>query len=127
MNQPSLKKMTGLGAPIALQDLLASIFSSDETVILAAADYLKAYAIDCMFTAIFFCYTGFYNGIGRTRFVMLQGIIGAFGVRVPVSYFMSLRLNASLFDIGLATPMSSIVQLILCLGFMAILKRREKQ
>ena len=42
MNQPSLKKMTGLGAPIALQDLLASIFSSDEAVILAAADYLKA-------------------------------------------------------------------------------------
>ncbi len=27
----------------------------------------------------------------------------------------------------LATPMSSIVQLILCLGFMMILKRREKQ
>lgn len=108
MNQPSLKKMTGLGAPIALQDLLASIFSSDEAVILAAADYLKAYAIDCMFTAIFFCYTGFYNGIGRTRFVMLQGIIGAFGVRVPVSYFMSLRPNPSLFEIGLATPMSSI-------------------
>ena len=106
--------------------LLASIFSSDEAVILAAADYLKAYAIDCMFTAIFFCYTGFYNGIGRTRFVMLQGIIGAFGVRVPVSYFMSLRPNPSLFEIGLATPMSSIVQLILCLGFMAILKRREK-
>ena len=127
MHQPSLKKMTGLGAPIALQDLLASIFSSDEAVILAAADYLKAYAIDCMFTAIFFCYTGFYNGIGRTRFVMLQGIIGAFGVRVPVSYFMSLRPNPSLFEIGLATPMASIVQLILCLGFMAILKRREKQ
>lgn len=60
MHQPSLKKMTGLGAPIVLQDLLASIFSSDEAVILA-------------------------------------------------------------------TPMSSIVQLILCLGFMMILKRREKQ
>lgn len=78
-----------------------------------------------MFTAIFFCYTGFYNGIGKTRFVMLQGIIGAFGVRVPVSYFMSLHPNPSLFEIGLATPMSSIVQLVLCLGFMVILKRRE--
>lgn len=60
MHQLSLKKMTGLGELIALQDLLASIFSSDEAVILA-------------------------------------------------------------------TPMSSIGQLILCLGFMMILKRREKQ
>lgn len=52
-------------------DILAGIFSSDPEVIAAAADYLKAYAIDCLFTAIFFCYTGFYNGIGRTRFVMI--------------------------------------------------------
>lgn len=56
-------------------DLLAGIFSSDSSVIAAAADYLKAYAIDCLLTAIFFYYTGFYNGIGRTRFVMIQGII----------------------------------------------------
>ena len=40
-------------------DILAGIFSSDPEVIAAAADYLKAYAIDCLFTAIFFCYTGF--------------------------------------------------------------------
>ncbi len=107
-------------------DFLAGIFSSDQSVILAAADYLKAYAIDCMFTAVFFCYTGFYNGIGKTKFVMVQGIIGAFGVRVPVSYFMSLRPNPSLFEIGLATPISSALQLILCLGFMFVLNRRKK-
>ena len=105
-------------------DVLASVFASQENVILAAADYLKAYAIDCLFTAIFFCYTGFYNGIGKTKFVMAQGIIGAFLVRVPVSYFMSLQPNPSLFHIGLATPMSSILQLILCVGFMLYLNKK---
>ncbi len=104
-------------------DILADIFSSDPEVIAAAADYLKAYAIDCLFTAIFFCYTGFYNGIGRTRFVMIQGILGAFCVRVPVSYIMSIQPNTSLFHIGLATPMSSILQLILCVGFMLRLQK----
>ena len=107
-------------------DAMAGIFSSDADVIFAAADYLKAYAIDCLFTSIFFCYTGFYNGIGKTRFVMIQGILGAFFVRVPVSYLMSLQPNASLFHIGLATPMSSILQLILCVGFMLIMKKRGK-
>ena len=107
-------------------DILAGIFSPDPEVIAAAADYLKAYAIDCLFTAIFFCYTGYYNGIGRTTFVMAQGIIGALGVRVPVSYLMSLQPNATLFQIGLATPASSIVQLVLCLGYMLWLKRKEK-
>ena len=105
---------------------MAGIFSSDPDVVAAAADYLKAYAVDCMFTAIFFCYTGFYNGIGMTKFVMVQGIIGAFGVRVPVSYLMSIQPNPSLFHIGLATPMSSVLQLVLCLGCMFYLKRRNK-
>ena len=107
-------------------DLLAGIFSSDASVVAAAVDYLKAYAIDCLFTAVFFCYTGFYNGIGMTKFVMSQGIIGAFCVRVPVSYFMSLREGATLFGVGLGTPMSSILQLVLCLGCMVYLKRTKK-
>lgn len=107
-------------------DLMAGIFSSEHQVVMAGYDYLKAYAIDCMFTAIFFCYTGYYNGIGRTKFVMLQGIIGAFCVRVPVSYLMSIQPDTSLFKIGLATPASSVVQLLLCVGFMFVLNHKEK-
>lgn len=108
-------------------NLLAGIFSSDADVVYAAADYLKAYAIDCMLTAVFFCYTGFYNGIGRTKFVMIQGILGAFCVRVPISYLMSIQPNATLFHIGLATPCSSALQLILCVGYMLLLNRKEKK
>ena len=106
-------------------NLLAGIFSSDSDVIAAAADYLRAYSIDCIFTAVFFCYTGFYNGIGMTKFVMIQGIIGAFGIRVPVSYLMSLQPNPTLFSIGLSSPMSSVVQFILCLGFMYYLNKKN--
>lgn len=107
-------------------NVLSGIFSSDALVIEAAADYLKAYAIDCMFTAIFFCYIGFYNGIGMTKFVMIQGIVGAFCVRVPVSWLMSRRAGATLFAIGLATPFSSILQLVLCLGCMLYLRKKNR-
>ena len=106
--------------------VLAGIFSSDPAVVTAGADYLKAYAIDCLLTAIFFCYVGFYNGIGLTKFVMVQGIVGAFFVRVPVSFIMSRQAGASLFRIGLATPMSSAVQTILCLLCMVYIRKKEK-
>ena len=106
-------------------DLLAGLFSKDREVILAAADYLRSYGIDCLLTPIFFCFIGFYNGIGMTRFVMLQGIVSAFCVRVPVSYLMSRRVPVSLFHIGLATPFSSALQIILCLSFMAYLRKKE--
>ncbi len=104
---------------------MAEIFSSDAEVVAAAADYLKSYAIDCLFTAIFFCYVGYYNGIGKTSFVMLQGIAGALLVRVPVSYLMSRTKGATLFRIGLATPISSVLQLVLCLGYMRVLSSRD--
>ena len=108
-------------------DMLAGIFSRSADVILAAADYLKAYAIDCLLTAVFFCFVGFYNGLGMTRFVMLQGIVGAFLVRVPVSYLMSRQTPVSLFHIGLATPLSSLLQVILCLICMAWVKKQWKR
>ncbi len=106
--------------------LLASIFSKDADVILMAADYLKAYAIDCLLTAEFFCFTGYFSGMGKTNFVMLQGIIGAFAVRIPVSFFMSRIPGVSLFYVGLATPASSFLQMILCILYYLYLRKKEK-
>ena len=107
-------------------DLLAGIFAKSEDVILAAAEYLKAYAIDCLLTSFLFCFIGYFNGCGRTTFVMLQGIIGAFGVRLPVSWLMSQRPAVSLFYIGLATPVSTVVQITLCFAYLGIMLLRER-
>ena len=104
-------------------DLLTAIFTKDAAVILQGHEYLKAYAIDCLFTAILFCCIGYYNGCGNTFFVMLQGIVGAFCVRVPYVLLMSRVSGASLFQIGLGTPLSSVVQIILCMGFMIYTRR----
>ena len=107
-------------------DLMASVFSNDRQVVLAGYEYLKSYAIDCLLTAFLFCLLGYFNGLGKTRFVMAQGIVGAFGVRVPVSYLMSRIVPVSLFKIGLATPCSTLVQIIICAIFFAYLRRRKK-
>ncbi|MBQ3077535.1 MAG: MATE family efflux transporter [Clostridia bacterium] len=106
-------------------DRMAMIFAKDPALITAAADYLKSYAIDCLLTAFLFCFIGYFNGLGCTTFVMLQGILGAFGVRLPVSWWMSRRVPVSLFHIGLATPMSSAVQIVLCAGYFLWRNRRR--
>ncbi len=105
-------------------DLLAGIFSGDAEVIQAAAEYLKAYAIDCLLTAFLFCFVGFYNGIGKTGFVMAQGICGAFLVRVPLSFLFSKIKPVSLFRIGTATPCSTIVQILLCFIVLVSVKKK---
>lgn len=107
-------------------DVLSTIFAKEADVIAAGAEYLKSYAIDCLLTCFLFCFIGFFNGIGLTRFVMIQGIIGAFFVRVPVSFLMSRLEPVSLFKIGLATPCSTVVQIILCLICMWYVNKRMK-
>lgn len=92
----------------------AGLFTSDPAVIGAAAAYMKAYAIDTLIVSFLFCYIGYFNGCGKTEFVMIQGIAGAFGVRIPVSYLVSNMAGVTLFHIGLATPASTIIQIIIC-------------
>lgn len=98
-------------------DMLGSIFSSDQSVIAACAQYLKAYGIDCLLTCFLFCLVGFFNGIGHTTFVMIQGLMSAFLIRIPVAYIMSM-MTGNLFFIGLAIPASTIVQIIICLLYL---------
>lgn len=126
--------LTSLGCSLILAwfsffhgDILASIFASSEEVIQAGAEYLKAYAIDTLLVSFMFCFCGYFNGLGRTRFVMLQGICGAFGVRIPVSYIMSRQNPVSLFHVGLATPSSTVVQIILCVIYFLALRKNERE
>ena len=105
-------------------DLLSTIFARQGELIAASWDYLKAYAIDCLLTCFLFCFIGFFNGMERTAFVMVQGIIGAFAIRVPVCFYMSKLVPVSLFRIGLATPCSTVVQIGMCLGYLLYLKHR---
>ncbi|MBO5346915.1 MAG: MATE family efflux transporter, partial [Lachnospiraceae bacterium] len=96
-------------------------------VITQAHEYLKAYAVDTFFTAILFCFIGYYNGCGNTLFVMIQGIVGAMCVRIPVVYLMSKLPDTTLFYIGLGTPASSVFQIVMCLIFMAYLNRSVRK
>ena len=108
-------------------DALAGFFSQDPAIRAAAFDYLRAYGIDCLLTPFLFCFIGYYNGCGRTLFVMLQGLIGAFGVRIPLAWLFSRPESATLFQIGMATPCSTVVQITLCLGLTLYLTRRRKK
>lgn len=105
-------------------DALAGLFAEDAAVVSAAADYLKAYAIDCLLTSFLFCFIGYFNGHGQTVFVMLQGFAGAVGVRLPVAFLMSRIAPGALFCLGLSTPVSSAVQIALCTGWFLRQKKR---
>lgn len=96
---------------------LSMIFNRDPDVVRASAQYLKGFSFDCLMVCLLFCFIGYFNGCGRTMFVMTQGLVGALLVRMPFAIWMSLRPNPTLFSIGLATPMASFVSILMCIVY----------
>ena len=129
-----LSPLIRFAIPILLSQLLQTAYGAVDMLVIGtfgstadvSADYLKAYAIDCLLTSFPFCFNGYFNGLGRTRFVMAQSIAGAFGVRIPVSYLMSRQVPVSLFHVGLATPCSTFIQIVLCFIYFFLLRRKNK-
>lgn len=91
-------------------NIFTQVFNPDTATNLAALDYLKAYAPDCLLVAFVFTFAGYYNGCGRTTMVMINGVAGAFLIRIPLSYYFSTLDNTTLFLIGLAIPISTVGQ-----------------
>lgn len=108
-------------------DVLCSAFSTDAAVIQNGFAYLKGFAPETLVTAIMFSMVGYFNGNNKTVWVMTQGLIQTLLVRLPLAYFMSIQPDASLTKIGLAAPASTLVGIILNLGFFLYLEKKEKK
>lgn len=108
-------------------DMLAGFFSTDAAVIENGYAYLKGFALETIVTAILFSMVGYFNGNNKTIWVMTQGLIQTLLVRLPLAYFMSIQPNASLTKIGLAAPISTMVGVVLNIGFYVYLNRVEQR
>ena len=108
-------------------DVLAGIFSPDAEVVQKGFEYLKGFAPETILTAILFSMLGYFNGNDKTLWVMAQGLIQTLLVRLPFAYVMSIQPNASLTKIGLAAPVSTLVGVLLNVGFYLYLDRKEKR
>lgn len=108
-------------------DLLAGIFSADAAVVQRGYEYLKGFAPETLLTAILFSMMGYFNGNGKTVWVMLQGLIQTLLVRLPFAYYMSIQPDASLTNIGLAAPISTAFGIVLNVACFLYLEHAAKR
>ena len=98
-------------------DVLAGCFSNDAAVIQKGFEYLKGFAPETILTAVLFSMIGYFNGNNKTLWVMIQGLTQTLLVRLPMAYIMSIQPNASLTNIGIAAPTSTVVGIVLNIIF----------
>ena len=107
-------------------NLLTELFTVDMGVAKNGFAYLKGFALETVASSILFSIMGYLSGKGKTIWVMMLGLVQTFLVRVPFAYYMSVQPNASLTKIGLASPVSSLFGIVLCIIFFAYSARKEK-
>jgi len=98
-------------------DLLARVFEKNPVVIESTHSYLRGVSLEYMIISIAFCFLGYFNGIGKTTFVMIAGLVSSFCFRIPLSYYLSRLPNTDLFTIGLAVPISAASSLVMCVVY----------
>lgn len=103
-----------------------AIFTTDEQVLNAGADYLKSFSYDYLFVPFVFCLNGFYFGCGRTVFAAFNSIFSAFAIRVPLGFILGTMSGATLFHLGIATPSASIITITIAISYLCYLIKYNK-
>lgn len=108
-------------------DVLVQLFTVDKGVIERGFEYLKGFSLESVVTAVLFSLMGFFNGYGKSAWVMIQGLLQTLLVRLPFAYIMSIQENASLTKIGLSAPVATLFGIVLNAVFYIIMISSQKK
>lgn len=96
-------------------------------VVRLGGQYLRGYVWDCVFAGLHFSFSGYFCACGRSGLSFLHNIVAIALVRVPGVYLMSQRFPDTLFPMGLATAMGSMVSVAVCvIAYAALVRRANK-
>ncbi len=104
---------------------LIGLFTKDSAVIIAGSQYLKSYSFDCMFAAVHFCFSGYFCGAGKSGVSFLHNIISIIAIRIPGAYFASMMFPDTLYPMGWAAPLGSVLSMLICIGFFVYFVKKK--
>jgi len=104
-----------------------SLFASDSTVIQLGGEYMHSYVWDCVFAGINFSFCGYFCACGLSNIPFMNNCISILAVRIPVAYMASKFFTASLFPMGLASPLGSLLSVFISVIAYIWLKRHPEK
>lgn len=93
------------------------LFAKDEAkVISMGAEYLRSYVFDCIVASIHFCFSGYFCAYQKSILSFIHNAISVIAVRIPGAYLATRLFPATLYPMGWAPPMGSLLSAIICIG-----------
>jgi len=103
------------------------LFTDNTKVILLGRQYMSSYVWDCIFAGIHFCFSGYFCAYGLSGISFIHNSISIICARIPLAYLASIYFVDTLFPMGIAAPVGSILSVIICISvFVWLIKRTGK-
>ena len=119
----------GIIVAIVLQfipDLAVRIFSDDAQVVAMGGEYLRGYVWDCIFAGLHFCFSGFFTACGYSIISFAHNFLSIICARIPLVYLASEAYPDTLYPMGLATCLGSVLSVVICVGVYAWMSKHRK-
>lgn len=104
---------------------LVGLFSKDAAVVAAGVTYMRAYSFDCIFAAIHFCFSGYFCGAQKSGVSFLHNMVSIVLVRIPGAYLASVYFPDTLYPMGWAAPLGSLLSALICICFFGYYQKRR--
>ena len=119
----------GIGAvfAIAFQFISAPVlglFTHDQVVVTLGTQYLKSYVTDCVLAAIHFCFSGYFTAMGKSIISFIHNSLSIILIRIPGAWLASKLWPETLYPMGLAAPMGSLLSAIICVFVFIYLRKK---
>ena len=109
-----------------LPHTLVGLFIKDDAVLAAGCEYLRSYSFDCVFAAIHFCFSGYFCGDQKSMISFIHNITAILLVRIPGAWLASVLFPDTLYPMGWAAPLGSLLSALICIGFYVYYRRKDK-
>ena len=119
----------GIVVAIVLQfvpDLAVRIFTDDAQVVAMGGEYLQGYVWDCVFAGLHFCFSGFFTACGYSIISFAHNFLSIICARIPLVYLASEAYPDTLYPMGLATCLGSVLSVVICVGVYAWMVKHRK-
>lgn len=95
-----------------------TLFGNDPQMITSGVEYLRSFSYDFLLIPFIFCLNSLFIGGGHTTFTLINSMLSAVLLRVPVSYLFGSVMGWGLRGIGMGAPAASAGSLLLIVYFL---------
>lgn len=107
------------------EDIIRLFAGTEEMVIILGAQYLKPYVTDTIVAGIHFCFSGYFSAYKKSFLIFAHNMLSVVLVRIPGAYFASVMFLDTLFPMGMAAPLGSLLSVFICIGMFLYIRRRN--